>query len=663
MLHLLQGISEANGILLEENDISIALNKVVEILGLSTDVDRCYIFTNKLVNDEWCKFYTHEWCNEGIPAQISNKKLVNLSYKLLPELYSTLSQNKYIYGNIKESNNKFFKELMESKNVFSYLFAPIFCNNEFWGYLGFDDCTNENSWKEEEITSLIAVARNIGLRLANSIAEKAREKQIERFEMAVIASRQGLWEWYIPQNKFYYSDLYMEMIGYAPNEFEHNLENFKNLMYPGDWEKCINIMNEYLSRKIPFYNVDFRLKHKDGSYKWVHDSGVAKWNENDIPTYMVGSHRDITELKEQQEFLELQKNEIDHLLNSLGEAVFKLNIDNKITFVNDFWEEIAGYSIDESISSPFESFFLPDDLPEILHAINNLRNNSFIKSSLEVHLIQKNGEWRWVELLFRENKTGIAEDVFIAGSIIDIHDKKIGAERERELAELKAGFVSLTSHQFRTPLTAIFSNVEVIELTAKKFEPKLLKTVNNAAEKIKEQINRMTQLMDNILLVGRYDAKQLLYNLQPYDIKEMIQSVINTYFINQLDGRKINYIGVDGSRKVMLDEMLFMHVLTNIISNAFKYSVGFDGPELHLFHHENYLEIIVKDFGIGVPQEELNKVFNSFYRASNTITYQGSGLGLAVAKQFMELMKGSIKLESTLGKGTNVILTLPYADE
>ena len=254
-------------------------------------------------------------------------------------------------------------------------------------------------------------------------------------------------------------------------------------------------------------------------------------------------------------------------------------------------------------------------------------------------------------------------DYFIAGSIIDIHDKKLAADKEKELAELKAGFVSLTSHQFRTPLTVIFSNMEVIELSAQKLNTTLSDTIRNSAKMIKEQIDRMTHLMDNILLVGRYDARQLLYNLRPFNLSDLIHSVVNTYYLNQPDGRIILVTEEISNRKVALDEMLFMHVLTNIISNAFKYSSGAQNPELYLVQKEDAAEIIIKDFGIGIPEDELDKVFNSFYRASNTITYQGSGLGLPVARQFMELMKGSIQLESKLGEGTKVTLRLPYVEE
>ena len=113
----------------------------------------------------------------------------------------------------------------------------------------------------------------------------------------------------------------------------------------------------------------------------------------------------------------------------------------------------------------------------------------------------------------------------------------------------------------------------------------------------------------------------------------------------------------------VLDELFFTYVLTNILSNAFKYSSGTPDPELTIVYDTDAARVKIQDFGIGVPKDELNKLFNSFFRASNTTTIQGSGLGLVVAKQFMELHKGGINVESELGKGTIVTLTLPYPND
>ena len=117
--------------------------------------------------------------------------------------------------------------------------------------------------------------------------------------------------------------------------------------------------------------------------------------------------------------------------------------------------------------------------------------------------------------------------------------------------------------------------------------------------------------------------------------------------------------GDEVKTKVNLDEVLFTYILTNILSNAFKYSAGAQNPELELNFKKSEVELKIKDFGIGIPQEDKNKLFSSFYRASNTSTIQGSGLGLVVAKQFIELHNGEIEISSELNKGTVVTLKLP----
>ncbi len=662
MLKLLQSISEANGALLGETDVNSALDHVVKILGSATGVDRCYIFTNRIVDGDPRLFYTHEWCKEGVEPQFGLPDLNNVSYDIFPDLFETLSQDKSMYGLVKDSVNPLFKEVMESQSILSYLFAPIFCNNEFWGWMGFDNCTTENAWEEQQVTALFAVCRNVGLRLAREIAEKERIRQIERFDLAMEGSQQGLWEWDLVNNKVTFSKILMNMIGHAHFGFEHSYENWSTRIHKDDLLKVETALGKYLKKEIPTYNIEFRFLHKAGYYKWINGSGQAKWDVRGEPIYMVGSHLDINELKQQQENLEMQKNDFDRLVNSLGEVVFRLNNANQITFINDFWKEMTGYDPVEAMLKTITSFFAKEEWNTITDSINTLKEKNKKSAFLEVQLLQKKGGWRWVELTFREYRASSKKDYFIAGTIIDIHDKKLASEKEKELAELKAGFVSLTSHQFRTPLTVIFSNIEVIEMSAKKYQTELSDIIRNSANLIKEQINRMAQLMDNILLVGRYDARQLLYNLRQSNLSEFIHSVIETYFSKQADGRKIHFTETPIAGRVALDEMLFTHVLTNIISNAFKYSIGAKDPELHLSTTEKGVELAIKDYGIGIPEEEIDKVFKSFYRAANTITFQGSGLGLSVAKQFMELLKGSIKLESTIGKGTTVILFLPFMD-
>lgn len=662
MNNLLTGISNANSILLESGDYNRALHDVVEALGSATGVDRCYIFKNEKDSEGVLRlYYINEWCNEGIEVQLGNPDLSGHSYEVFPGLYEQLIQNQPMYGMVKDSPNPFFREIMESQGIISYLFVPIFSQNEFWGWMGYDNCSTELAWTQYEVDVLFAVARNIGLRLSRDRIEQDHLQIIERFNMSVQASQQGLWEWYIDINKVYFSEIFMKMLGYKHYEFAHDFENWKERLHPDDKEYALEQLNLYLTRKKEKYIVQFRLQHKTGNYVWIQSSGIVKRNKDGLPVYMVGSHIDISEIKLQQEQLQKQRNEFNNLINGLGEAVFRLNLDNNITFLNEYWTSLSDYSIKDSMQSKIINYFVAEDRDAILDALEHVKKEVRESIALDVRLIRKDLKVIWVQLILRKYGSDEDNSVFIAGSIINIHEKKLSEEKEKELSDMKEHFVSLTSHQFRTPLTVIFSNIELIELYATKSDPQLASRINTSAELIRTEIDRMTDLMNNILLMGRYDAKQFNYNFRKTDFTGLIHRVIHTYFSNQPDGRRI-HININGKeQEVMMDEMLITHVLTNIISNAFKYSEGSTDPQIDVNYLDNVVEVLVSDNGIGIPKNEIEKVFNSFYRATNTLTYQGSGLGLVVAKQFLELHNGSIQLHSDLGKGTQVFLKIPYS--
>lgn len=658
MLHLLTGISNANSVLLQKEDINLSLQKLVEELGKATDVDRCYIFTNKTENDELKLYYTHEWCNEGIEIQLGNPDLSGVTYDFFPGLYETLVTQNPFYGLVKDSTNLFFKEIMESQDIKVYLFTPIFCDNDFWGWMGYDDCKNEHTWQPEEVEALFTVAKNIGLRLLREKTERKFAIAQERFNLTVFASQQGIWEWDLVDNTLRFSEKLMEMVGYAHYEFEHTYENWRKRVHPEDLDRIITNLKKYFNKEISSFSNEFRMQHKNGHYVWIRGSGTAQWDENGKPIFIVGSHLDISTLKEQQNDIETQRNEFDYLINNLAEVVFRLNEDFYFTFLNDYWQTTSGFTKNEALFSSFFNFFNPDDIDTVKQHFNQLLTNECKVVNFNVQLKQHTGTFKWAQIIASKLTSGVQDQSAIAGSIIDIHERTEAEKRQRELAALKADFVSMASHQFRTPLTVIYSNIELIEIYTQKIDQKIGNKLDSIALRIKNEIDRMTDLMNNILLFGKYNTNELSLNLQPVNLSKLIKNVINTYFNKLADGKTL--VIQEDKRKINLDELLFTYVITNILSNALKYSEGKKKPIIKLMYTDESCAVIVKDFGIGIPEADQPKLLNSFYRASNTQTIPGSGLGLVVAKQFMELHGGSIKISSKINEGTEVTLTLPY---
>ena len=165
MKNLLLSISKANNHLLKESSIDNALNSCITDIGIGQEIDRCYIFKNEIDDGVLKLYYKYEWCNIDIEPYIGSPDLNGIPYDVMPGLYITLSKDEALHGLVKDSDNQLFKETMEMQGIKSYLFTPIFSNNKFWGWIGYDDCTTERIWKDDEVYALHTVARNIGIRL------------------------------------------------------------------------------------------------------------------------------------------------------------------------------------------------------------------------------------------------------------------------------------------------------------------------------------------------------------------------------------------------------------------------------------------------------------------------------------------------------------------
>jgi signal transduction histidine kinase len=225
-------------------------------------------------------------------------------------------------------------------------------------------------------------------------------------------------------------------------------------------------------------------------------------------------------------------------------------------------------------------------------------------------------------------------------------------EREKELGQLKTSFVSMASHQFRTPLAIIQSNAELYELlssSGKIIEPEKYAKVTN---RIVGAIASMTNLIDEVLILGNLTSGNVVYTPKNVDLVDFCEKLMEEFNLIQQDGRVLDFVTTGEAYKPQLDPKLLSHSLSNLISNAFKYSVGKENPKLSIHFKPTEVVLSVKDYGLGIPEEEQLKLFTPFFRAKNSIDIKGSGLGLNIAKEYVEINKGQISAKSTLGEGS-----------
>ena len=224
--------------------------------------------------------------------------------------------------------------------------------------------------------------------------------------------------------------------------------------------------------------------------------------------------------------------------------------------------------------------------------------------------------------------------------------------KEKELGQLKTRIVSTVSHQFRTPLAVIQSNVGLLEMFANKKSQEEFEKYKKVNNRITGAISKMTELMDNVLILGKLTSGNIHYNPENVDLIEFLKPLIKQFNSIQRDGRLIDFEIEGEASSFYLDSRLLSHALENLISNAFKYSTGKGNPLLRVIFKLKELIIIIKDYGIGIPNTEILNLFQPFFRANNVTEIKGTGLGLSIAKEYVEINKGQIAVQSILGEGT-----------
>jgi signal transduction histidine kinase len=229
-------------------------------------------------------------------------------------------------------------------------------------------------------------------------------------------------------------------------------------------------------------------------------------------------------------------------------------------------------------------------------------------------------------------------------------------EKERELGELKSRFVTMASHEFRTPLTAILSSTFLLEnYTAQDFDREKIVHTN----RIKRSVNNLTVILNEFLSLEKLEENKVKVVQSDINIPEFIHDLIWEMEVVKKDRQIIKYTHKSHKTIMPLDHHLFGSIITNLISNALKYSKIGDNIQITSEIKNNTLTILVIDPGIGIPANEHKHIFGRFYRASNATNFEGTGLGLHIVQKYVNLLKGTITFESEENKGTKFVVILP----
>lgn len=229
-------------------------------------------------------------------------------------------------------------------------------------------------------------------------------------------------------------------------------------------------------------------------------------------------------------------------------------------------------------------------------------------------------------------------------------------EREKELNELKSRFVSMASHEFRTPLSGILTSASLIARYPKtEEEPKREKHIQT----IKKSVKNLTLILNDFLSLDKLDQGKMSSHSSTFNLNQLVDEVVGE--TKDTSDKKLQILLKHQMEDLILfqDKEMLRNVLINLLSNAIKYSP--DEGEIHLNTQQahNQVTIEIKDHGIGIPEEDQKNLFERFFRAQNANTIQGTGLGLNIVKRYLDLMNGKIEFKSVLNQGTTFKITLP----
>lgn len=230
----------------------------------------------------------------------------------------------------------------------------------------------------------------------------------------------------------------------------------------------------------------------------------------------------------------------------------------------------------------------------------------------------------------------------------------------QNLNELKTRFISVASHEFRNPLHVILAYSQILysrgdRLTSEKKQ--------DFFTRIKASIQKMNETLDDILIITKGELTQQKCNLELLDLHKFCYQLIAEIEINTTTNHNINYIIQGNPNKAYLDENLLSHILTNLLTNAIKYSPSDSEVDFDVIFQDTEIIFKIKDKGIGIPLKDQPFLFDAFYRASNVAKIRGTGLGLAIVKQSVDLHGGKITIDSEVGIGTTFTVTLPLKKE
>ena len=409
----------------------------------------------------------------------------------------------------------------------------------------------------------------------------------------------------------------------------------------------------------PIGDIEVKLTLKVGEERitrWFLISGSPATIDGKI--HAVISINDITESKTAQRERQLAEDKYKTIFENSAVAISMADEQERLVSWNKFMEDLLGMQKEDLYLKPVKSLYPQTQWQSIRN--HNIRQKGMSQQHLETQMMKKDGQLIDVDVSISVLKNPEGKVIGSIGVIRDITER-IKAERElKETMEIKSQFISTVSHELRTPLTSIQESIIIV---ADEIAGKINKDQKNFLSIARRNIERISRLIDEVLDFQKLSANKMTFYIEPNDISQVINDACHT-MTPHAKKKKVN-LSVKLDRdlpQVNFDSDRVIQVLTNLISNAIKFTPEKGCVCVSAKQQGEDLAVSVSDTGMGVPKEALSKIFDQFSRVhQSNQQIKGTGLGLAIVKKIVDAHNGRIEVESELGKGTTFTMFLPLA--
>lgn len=625
------------------NDLQKALQLTLDALFQVQSIDAGGIYLLDSTNFE-LKLAVHRGLSDDFIKAKSNLDSDTPEYKIV-------AKGDPIYGLYRPEN---FTNLVndEREHLLSLAVIPIKHEDKVIGALNLASRNHSDFYENIQI-SIEALAFQLGGTISRINAEKALLSSQLNFRMMFDTINDFMFILDMEGTILVTNSVVERRLGYTTNELKQF--HILDVHPPERRNEAGSIVEDMLAGKAAYCPVP--LMAKDGTRIPVETHVIlGKWDGKDA---LFGISRDVTEREMHETALRMQSAAFE----SFTLAIIITDVKGRIQWANSGFTRLTGYQSEEFIgkhcgeiigTGKNDNAFFAEMWSSILHGkvwsgeiINKRKDGTFYPEEQTITpVLDYNGEIQ----------------NFIAIKI-DITDRKRFEEslkssiaKEKELNELKSRFVSMASHEFRTPLASILMMSDSLKTYRSKMDDT---QIEQKLTNIKEQVQHLAKVVTDVMQIAKIQEGKVSYDPQLIDLVELCKITIKDFNSDSQLKNKIRLECDLVTLPMMLDGRLMVQVLNNLLSNAIKYAQPDPIVKVKITEQYNQIQLSIKDNGIGIPEENQKNLFLPFYRADNARQLQGNGLGLSIVKESIRLHGGDITYKSALGKGSTFVVYLP----